>query len=283
MTKSVALLGYPLGHSISPVFQQVAFDHYQFAIHYELWETPPEQLEQTVNRLREQSHPGANVTIPYKQQVIPMMDDLDELARQIGAVNTIVNQGGQLNGHNTDAAGFLKALQHEGNFDPKGNAAVILGAGGAARAVAFALRKAEARSIAITEKLVPENAIKLADSLNSMGGTQITIIPWEEASLTAEIHKSDLLINCTPMGMRHSFEEELSPISSRSIPSGILVYDVVYNPSETAFMREAKQAGAHALGGLSMLVYQGALSFELWTGKEAPVSLMLKAAREALL
>ena len=282
MTKSVALLGYPLGHSISPVFQQAAFDHHQLDICYELWEVPADQLAQTVSRLHGHIHLGANVTIPHKEAVIPLMDGLDALARQIGAVNTIVNQEGQLIGHNTDAPGFLKALKQEGGFDPRGKAVLVLGAGGAARAVGFALIKAEAESIAIAELVVPRKAAELADSLKTMGSTQITTPPWEEPALAKELANCDLLINCTPLGMKHSQDEELSPVKARSIPTGILVYDVVYNPPETPLLREAKQAGAKTLGGLSMLVHQGAISFELWTGKQAPVDLMLKVAQDAL-
>jgi shikimate dehydrogenase len=282
MTRSVALLGYPLGHSISPVFQQAAFEYYQLDIHYEPWEVQPYQLEQTVNRLREETHPGANVTIPHKQTVIPLMDSLDDLARQIGAVNTIVNQEEQLIGHNTDAAGFLRALQQEGGFDPKGKVAVILGAGGAARAVSFALVRAKVGSIAIAELLIPQKATELADSLKTMGGVQISILPWEEPALATEIANCDLLINCTPMGMKHSQDEHRSPVKAHIIPDGVLVYDVVYNPPETPLLKEARQAGARTLGGLSMLVYQGAISFELWTGKQAPVDLMFKVAQNAL-
>lgn len=282
MTKSVALLGYPLGHSISPVFQQAAFDHHQLDIRYELWEVPSDQLARTVSRLRGHIHLGANVTIPHKEAVIPLMDGLDALARQIGAVNTIVNQEGQLIGHNTDASGFLKALKQEGGFDPRGKAVLVLGAGGAARAVGFALMKAEAESIAIAELVAPPKAAELADSLKTMGSTQITTLPWEEPALAKELANCDLLINCTPMGMKHSHDEQLSPVKANSIPTGIFVYDVVYNPPETPLLREAKQAGAKALGGLSMLVHQGAISFESWTGKQAPVDLMLKVAQDAL-
>jgi shikimate dehydrogenase len=282
MTKSVALLGHPLGHSISPVFQQAAFDHYGLDLRYELWETPPEALRETVNRLREESHPGANVTIPHKQSVIPMMDSMDELAANIGAVNTITNSDGKLFGHNTDAPGFLRALREEGDFDPKGKSAVILGAGGAARAVGFALTNAGARFVAITELIAPQKAEELAASLVPLSDTEIITLPWEQDALAEGISHCDLLVNCTPMGMKHGADAEKSPVGAGMIPAGILVYDVVYNPPQTPLLREARLAGAETLGGLSMLVYQGAISFELWTGKRAPGTLMMDTARGAL-
>jgi len=282
MRQTVALLGYPLGHSLSPIFQQAAFDYYQMDVRYKLWEVSPEDLNQEVNSLREPSYPGANVTIPHKQSVIPLMDDLDMLASEIGAVNTIVNRSGRLVGYNTDASGFTKALRQEGGFEPQGKSVVLLGAGGVARAVGFALAKSGVCSIEIAEKLMPENAIDLKSSLESLGGIQVSIIKWDDALISAAISHCDLLVNCTPMGMKHSPDELHSPVSAEIIPTAAFVYDVVYNPAETALLREAKRAGAATLGGLSMLVYQGAVSFELWTGREAPVELMMETARKAL-
>lgn len=281
MMKSVALLGYPLRHSISPVFQQVAFDYYHLDVLYEPWEVPPNQLKKTVVHIRESSVLGANVTIPHKESVLPLMDRLDGIARDIGAVNTIVNRDGELVGHNTDAEGFIRALKQEGGFDPEGKRVVFLGAGGAARAVGFALMKAGARSITIVNRTY-ERSRDLVLALRGLGELDIVALPMKENILAEVVGHSDLLVNCTSLGMKHSANESVSPLKASSIPSGVLVYDLVYNPPETPLLKEAKHAGAKRLGGLSMLVYQGAVSFELWTERQAPVELMLKAAREAL-
>ncbi|MDY6834579.1 MAG: shikimate dehydrogenase [Chloroflexota bacterium] len=282
MSKTVVLLGYPLGHSLSPVFQQAAFDYYQMDTQYELREVSPDDLDKVVNSLREPSYPGANVTIPHKQSVIPMMDDLDVLASEIGAVNTIVNRSGRLVGYNTDASGFIKALRQEGGFEPQKKSVVLLGAGGVARAIGFALVKAGVSSIDITEKLMPDNAIGIKSSLESLGGIQVNVFKWDETLIGDAVSHCDLLVNCTPMGMKHSPDEQCSPVSEDVIPSTTFVYDVVYNPADTVLLRKARSAGAAGLGGLSMLVYQGAVSFELWTGKDAPVELMMETARKAL-
>lgn len=285
MTKSIALIGYPLSHSISPIFQQVALDYYQLDVCYELWETEPAKIVTAISRLRQPSILGANVTIPHKEAIIPLVDDLDGLARDIGAVNTIVNRDGRLTGYNTDAEGFIKALRQEGKFDPQGKRAVLLGAGGAARAVSFVLVRERVRALAIINRLVDFHlAEALVTSLrrHSDLNMEIVALRWEETEFAEVLSGCDLVVNCTPIGMRHSQTEGQSPLAAGLIPGSALVYDVVYNPVETPLLREAKGAGARTVGGLSMLVYQGAASFALWTGKEAPLQRMFRAAEDAL-
>ena len=164
MTKYVGIIGYPLGHSISPLFQQAAFDAIGLDVRYEIWETEPTQLPTVVQGIRQPSNLGANVTVPYKEAVLPFLDELDELAHDIGAVNTIVNQEGRLMGYNTDASGFLQALRREGGFDPAGRSVVVLGAGGVARAVSFVLVRAGAKSLVITD-IIAERAHGLVSDL----------------------------------------------------------------------------------------------------------------------
>ncbi len=283
MTKHVALIGYPLRHSISPSFQQAAFDYYHLDIRYESWEIEASSLDETIGRLRQSSVLGANVTMPYKEAVMALLDDLDEFVARIGAVNTIVNRGGRLLGYNTDAPGFIRALRQDGGFEPRDKCAAILGAGGAARAVSSALATEGARRLIIVNRTA-ERAESLATSLKRdlAPDTDITTLPWDEIRSSKALSPCDLLVNCTSLGVRHSPTEGETPLEADSIPKDALVCDLVYNPVETPLLREAKKAGAGVLGGLAMLVYQGAESFKLWVGKEAPVDIMFRRAREAL-
>jgi shikimate dehydrogenase len=281
MSKSVGVIGYPLGHSISPLFQQAAFDHLGLDVRYEVWETEPGGLRAVVAEMRQPSKLGANVTVPYKEAVMPLLDELDELAREIGAVNTIVNQGGKLIGYNTDAEGFLKALRCEGGFEPEGKRSVLLGAGGAARAASFALVRAGVSSLVIANRTY-ERAQALASELR-LFGLEIAALPWGGVGPpNEELNTHDLLVNCTSIGMKHSATDGQSPLAKQLIPKQALVYDIVYNPLETPLLRDAKEVGAPTLGGLGMLVYQGGTSFQLWTGEEAPIDIMLRVARKAL-
>jgi shikimate dehydrogenase len=260
--------------------QQAAFDYYHLDLRYQAWEMEPAQFGAVIGRVRHPSTLGANITIPYKERVLPLMDELDELARQIGAVNTIVHQGSKLIGYNTDAEGFLEALRHLGGFEPAGKRAVLLGAGGVARAVGFALANAWVKSLAITD-IIGEKADELASSLRQLG-IETHVLDPEGENLKDVLSNCDLVVNCTPVGMKHSATEGQSPLKAELIPKEALIYDVVYNPIETPLLKDAKRAGARTLGGLGMLVYQGAKAFELWTGKEAPVDIMFEAAKGAL-
>jgi shikimate dehydrogenase len=291
MPRYIGLIGYPLKHSISPYFQQAALDYYQLDIRYEAWEASPTQLQDIVNDLRKPQNVGANVTVPYKEAVLPLLDAVDGLASSIGAVNTIVKKDDRLLGFNTDAYGFVEALDKEGHFNPEGKQMVILGAGGVARAVGFALVQRKVASLAITDGIF-ERARALAESLVSyIKGTptiskdfepDITAFQWQSLSSAETFDNCDLIVHCTTIGMKHSPQEGQSPLTHEVIPEGVLVYDVVYNPWLTPLLGLAQKAGANILGGLPMLVYQGAASFKLWTGKEAPVAIMFNKAKEIL-
>jgi shikimate dehydrogenase len=282
MTKKVGLIGYPLGHSISPLFQQAAFDYLGLDIRYELWQTERAQLPAVVAGIRQPSKLGANVTMPYKEAVLPLLDELDELAASIRAANVIVNREGKLTGYNTDAEGFMKALRQDGGFEPEGKRIVLLGAGGAARAAGFALVKAKARSLIISNWPPEwEWALALASDLKSFGA-EIVAVPGGGARRAEAPATCDLVVNCTSVGMKHSATEGQSPLSAELIPKQALIYDVVYNPIETPLLTDAKKVGARTLSGLRMLVYQGAAAFELWTGIEAPVDIMFKEAKRGL-
>lgn len=310
MTKLVGLIGYPVGHSVSPQMQQAALDHYKLDIRYELWETAPDRLASFVERLRQPEYLGANVTVPHKGEMLNLVDDIEALALEVGAINTIVNRDGKLLGFNTDAGGFLKALNRDGGFDPAEKRAVILGAGGVARAVTFALSKAGIKSLTITDVDMEKARELKTDLERSLARTQgkpprscydakditwidsltyklwpipdIDIVPSNDPRFRNALSLCHLIVNCTPIGMKHSATEKESPLEAALIPAGAFVYDVVYNPVMTKLLSDARSAGAATLNGLAMLVYQGAIAFELWTGREAPVNIMFKAAEKAL-
>ena len=275
--RTAGVIGYPIRHSVSPAMHQAAFKALGLNMAYERWETPPEQLEWRVATLRHAEMLGASVTIPYKERIIPLLDELDSTARTIGAVNTIVSRARRLIGHNTDAPGFLRALREDGDMEPKGKRVLILGAGGAARAVAVALLQCGVAELVITNRTLDKTHV-LADSLAPLAGnTSVGVAIWR-----SEPGKVDLIVNTTAMGMLHGRAERDTPLHAKQIPSGCLVYDLVYNPEETPLLRAAKVAGARTLGGLPMLVYQGAIAFELWLGLKPPTDVMLAAARDAL-
>jgi len=275
------VISAPGKRSLSPVFQQAAFDHLDIAVKYQHWPTPPAGLETRVAGLRASAVLGANVTIPHKEACLPLADDVDPLARRVGALNTILNDGGTLRGRNTDVEGFLRALQ-EASFEPRGCAAVVAGAGGAARAVVVALAEAGAARITVVNRTL-ERGEQLVSDLGAavkpvpLAAASDTRESWEEAAAGASI-----LVNCTSLGTAGTPEEDRSPMPSDLIRSQALVYDLVYQPAETRLISDARRAGARTIGGLPMLIYQGAASFKLWTGRDAPVDIMLQAAEAAL-
>jgi shikimate dehydrogenase len=281
--KHAGVIGYPLGHSLSPAIFKTAFDAAGIEARYQAWETPPEELEARMNALRGDEMLGANVTIPHKEAVVPLLDRVEERAERIGAVNTIANAGGRLVGYNTDVAGFVRALREDAGFDPKGKRTAVLGAGGAARAVALALIEGGASMIVVTGP-IPEQVDKLVADLRGLtaSGTIITWCHWQDGTFMTVLPQADLLVNCTPVGMHGSETEGQSPVAADYLPASGVVFDLVYNPPETPLLNAAKGHGAKAVSGLGMLVYQAAESFRLWTGQEAPVERMLEAGRQAL-
>jgi shikimate dehydrogenase len=276
MTQRLGIIGYPIGHSISPIFQQAALDHLGIDATYEKWEVTPEGVGDFVNGLRAPGSLGINITVPHKQAVIPFLDEVDEWATAAGAVNTIVNHDGRLTGHNTDGPGFLQALLVETGYSSQGTSALILGAGGAARGILLALVRGGVDSLVIANRTL-ERAETLAQ-LSSDNGVSSEAITLGTDAVTEAAASANLIVNCTTMGMTRGPDEHGSPISAAQIPASAIVNDVVYTPLITPILREAAAAGATALGGLHMLVYQGVLSFKMWTGQDAPVDVMLEAA-----
>jgi shikimate dehydrogenase len=282
VTRYAGVIGYPAKQSLSAVFQQAAFDHLGLDLRYEVWPTPEERLAEVVQGLRAPDRLGANVTIPHKEAVLPLMDETDELVRRVGAVNTIVNRDGRLCGHNTDVGGFLRALREDGGFDPAGARVLVAGAGGAARAIVIALADGAAASVTVINRTFPRASHLVQELQPQAGATELHALPDVYASWLAAAVSCRLLINCTSVGMAGTQEEKGSPVPIDLIPAGALVFDLIYRPIQTPLMAAARKRGARVLGGLPMLIYQGADSFRLWTGLEAPVDVMFKAARKAL-
>lgn len=279
MIKQLGILGYPLGHTISPVFQQAALDYYSLAVRYTAWPTTQDSLPDRLKTLRSNEYLGANVTIPYKEQVVPMLDKVEGYAAKVGAVNTIVKDGEILVGHNTDVSGFVRSLKKEG-FVARDKSALIMGAGGAARAAAFGLVGEGMSDITIANR-TKERANDLAREINHLDIiNKVCSVAW--SSLFTAAKGVDLIVNATSIGMKYTVDSELTPLSRNAISPTTLVYDMVYIPAETPLICEARAAGANVLGGLPMLIYQGAVSLELWTGREAPIEVMFGAARKAL-
>lgn len=272
--RRAGIIGHPVAHSLSPVFQAAAFEASGLDLRYEFWDTEPPALPGRLVSLRGQDILGANVTIPHKEAVIPLLDELGGQSARAGAVNTIVNRGGRLFGFNTDGPGLVAALRNEANYDPAGKRILLLGAGGASRGIAFALAEANAAHIAIWNR-TPGRAERLAaDALAAGGMTSV--------ATSTSIAGYDAIVNCTSVGMEGTGTETASPCSFEGATPGAIAVDIVYKPESTAFLRAASDAGLGTLGGLPMLIYQGALAFELWTGVRAPIDVMFEAARRRL-
>ena len=278
----LGVIGYPLKMSLSPVFQQAALDQLNLGLTYEAWSTAADGLETRVSTLRAPAIVGANVTIPHKETIVPLLDEVDDLALTVGAVNTIVNDGGKLLGYNTDVEGAVEALRRDAGFDPEGKRVVVAGAGGAARAMVVSLLRAKVASIIVINRTF-SRATKLVEELQPLSKeAELKALPETHVSWTSATTGCDLVVNCTSAGSTETGDESDSPVPAEAIHAGVLVYDIIYRPFETTLMRTARERGARVLGGLSMLIYQGAASFKLWTGRDAPVDVMFEGARTAL-
>jgi shikimate dehydrogenase len=283
MTKRAGVIGHPVGHSISPAIYEAAFKAAGIDATYEKWETPEDTLEGRINALRGADFLGANVTIPHKQAVLPLLDVTTDLAGRAGAVNTIVHRDGELHGYNTDVAGFARSLREDAGFDAKGKRTMLLGSGGAARAVALALIEAGAEVVFLMGRR-PRMLDQIAVSMKPLTttGTTITWAYWGDGSYLRSLAEADLVVNCTPIGMAGAPDEGRSPVEEHLIQPKTIVFDLVYNPRETPLLAAARARGAKPVSGLGMLVNQAAESFKLWTGKDADTKAMFAAAQSAL-
>ena len=264
---------------MSPAMHNAAFAASGLDFIYIPFRVEKERLEEAIGGMRGLNIRGLNVTIPHKVAVIPFLDGLDELAGKIGAVNTIVNEDGRLTGHNTDAGGFLRALAESG-IEPAGKKVVVLGAGGAARAIAFTLAGNGASPVIMNRKLEFGWAVSLAGQLEQAFNIKVEALELSETNLEAALRPADILVNATSVGMSPGTND--TPVPRRLLKPELAVFDVVYNPRKTRLLTEAGAAGAVTISGLEMLVWQGALAFEIWTGRKAPVALMREEALKAL-
>ena len=286
MMLQVGIFGYPIGHSVSPAMHRAAFKHAGIIdATYTAWPTHPDELATGIDGLLKEGLKGANVTVPHKRAAMELLSEIDGgvidgRAREIGAVNTIVNKGGWLFGTNTDAYGFLESLRVESGFDPRGADVALIGAGGAARAAAYALADAGARSLAIANR-TPQRAAELASEI-AKPGVSARGIGLDAPDFANACANASLIVNSSSVGMLGGPAEAASPVPRGAITRGCVVYDMVYNPMETPLLTQAADAGAQTVGGLPMLVHQGAEAWSLWTGRDAPVETMFKAAKAAL-
>lgn len=271
VTRVCCLIGDPVEHSLSPAMHNAAFKALGLDLVYLAFRVRGQELRRAVEGIRSLGIVGANVTIPHKVAVVRLVDSLSPAAEAIGAVNTILNDGGRLIGYNTDAEGAIAAL--EGRIDPRGKSAVVLGAGGAARAIAFCLAR-RCERVTILNR-TGKRAVELARSLSGLRAS-LSGMPLTRRRLREALHDADILINATPVGMAPDVDGTLVP--SDLLRPDLVVFDIVYNPPRTRLLREAEAVGAVTVSGLEMLVRQGAMAFSIWTGREAPLDVMRRAA-----
>lgn len=278
-TKRVGLIGWPVEHSVSPEMHNMAFQTVGLHDwHYELLPTPPEELEDRIRNLVQEGFVGANVTIPHKQAVIPHLDRVALAARSVGAVNTILIEDGQTEGHNTDVAGFLLDFQSR-KIDLRNKRALVLGAGGSARAVVLALSNKGVQVTVVARR--EQAAWDLRQQVRGIVSRNLDIMVQSMGALGKIAPEVDLIVNCTPVGMWPNIDESPWP-NDVLIPSHVIVYDLIYRPRVTRLMQQARASGAKAFDGLGMLVHQGVAAFELWTGQQAPVDIMWAIAAETI-
>jgi shikimate dehydrogenase len=275
MTKRVVLIGHPVAHSLSGAMQQAAFDSLGIDATYELWDRPPLQLADAIAELRSEEYLGANVTIPHKERVVPLVDRRTEEAVATGAVNTITKEGKRLVGHNTDVAGFRVALDRLVGRQKMPRHAVVLGAGGGGRAVVYGLITEGFQRVTIFNRHLHRAEALVRHFGKSAAHMELKAMPWHESVIEAELSKTRVLINATSIGL-HGDE---TPVPAELIPPDLLVLDLIYRP--TRLLREAAAAGCTVADGETMLLHQGAAAFVLWTGRPAPLELMQQRLAEA--
>lgn len=269
---TVGLIGYPVEHSLSPAMHNAAFAQLGLWYRYVLLPTPPGELERRVSEYVKAGIAGWNVTVPHKEEMVSLLDEMSDEVRAIGACNTVRVEGGRLRGFNTDTSGFMRGLEEVGGIGAESRV-VVLGAGGAARGVAWALRRAGHEVVILSRK--PEQASVLAGALGAYAGA------LDRMTLESALEGATLLVNCTPAGMWPDAERSALP-EDVHLPANMLVYDLVYRPRPTLMLQNAARSGCRTQDGLAMLVYQGAAAFELWTGRTAPVETMRQACLDGL-
>jgi shikimate dehydrogenase len=277
----LGVLGDPVAHSLSPQIQNAALKHCEIDERYAPFQISPEELREAVELVRKLEFVGVNLTVPHKIAAAKSADELDDTARRIGVVNTVKIDNGKLRGFNTDGRGFSRAIREEFSVDLRDLRVLVLGAGGAARAIALQCAKENCERLVIANRTC-DKATNLADDLcDFFAGPRVLgpmarlqAIPWEETSIRFQIGFIDLVVNATTLGLNRA---DASPIPARLLAPHLMVYDTVYARERTPFVSAAIEAGARSANGFSMLLHQGALAFEIWFEREAPVDAMRKA------
>ncbi len=273
------MIGDPVEHSLSPAIWNAAFRELGMGNYsYIALRVKKEELKQKIESFRAKNFVGANVTIPHKIEVMKYLEEVDELAKQIGAVNTIKNEGGRLKGYNTDGFGALSALR-EKKVELGGKNVLVLGAGGAARAITFTLLR-EAKGVCLHILNDDERVFQLQGELQETFKTKVLATLLSEEALSNFISKADVLIHATPVGLHPNEKQSLVP--KKLLHESLVVFDIVYNPLETQLLKDAKQAGCKTVSGELMLVHQAAKSFELFFGRRPPVKKMHEAVLREL-
>ncbi|MCM8764298.1 MAG: shikimate dehydrogenase [Candidatus Omnitrophica bacterium] len=272
-TTLTGVFGWPVKHSLSPIFQNAAFHFYNLNWIYVPFEVKPEHLKNAVDAIRIFSIKGINITIPHKKDVVNHLDGVDEEVQILGVANTIVNENGFLKGYTTDGIGFLRSLKEDGKFSPREKLVFLFGAGGSAFAIAGSLVKSGISGILICNRTIEKAQLLKEHLKKNFRFENIEIIPFEKRNDCKIWKKVDLIVNTTSVGMK---DDDISLVESKNLSEEVFVYDIVYN-RETALILSAKQKNIGYLNGLSMLVFQGAVSFTLWTGMDAPIKEMKKS------
>ena len=276
-TKLAILIGNPVEHSLSPRMHTSAFKEIGYNAIYIACKVEKDKLFEVVESIKALNLLGANVTIPHKVDIMEFVDDIDPIARDIGAINTIVNNNGNLYATNTDGIGAIRSIK-EGGIDLKDKNVVMIGSGGVARPIAFYLLK-EIKHLFLTD-INREASSTLEKALLKRYEKKVSAFDLTEENLGDFIEKSNILMNCTPVGMYPNIDK--TPVPKKLLRPDLSIFDVVYNPLETKLVREAKEVGSKAIGGIKMFLYQGVEGFELWTKQKAPVNLMEKIIIEEL-
>lgn len=276
-TAICGIIGDPIEHTVSPAMHNAAFGHLGLDFVYVPFKVKSEDLELAIRGIKALNIRGLNVTIPHKVAVMPFLNEIDTLSEKIGSVNTIVNRDGELKGYNTDASGFWNALQAE-KITPVGKKVIVLGAGGAARAIVFMLADKGAELTIVNRNQLRAQA--LADMASAAFRKNIKALELNQENLKVAIKEAEMIVNTTSVGMSPDNEE--TPVPARLLKSDLFVFDIIYNPLESRLLAEARKTGARTIGGMEMLIQQGAAAFELWTGKKPPVNIMRDAALKAM-
>lgn len=281
MPKRVVLVGHPVSHSLSGDLQQAAFSAAGIDAHYEPLDVPLINLGETIEQLRGEEYLGANITVPYKERVVPLVDRLTEEAQATGAVDTITREGSRLVGHNTDVIGFRAALDAIVGRQKMPKHALIIGAGGGARAAVYAFITGGFQRVIIFNRHLHRAEGLIRHFGRSAAHMELRAMPWHESVIEAELAKTKILVNASAVGDAGNN----SPVEAEMLPPDVLVLDLMYMPRETKLLRDARAAGAtEAMNGDKMLLHQTAAAFNLWTGREVSLELLqerLDEVREA--